>query len=149
MSYANAPIEQLESHAVIQGFVRDDFRAVAKQLERQLQGPDAGGAAVCVYHRGERVVDIWAGAKSPSVEWASDTLALSFSTTKGVMATMVHTLVNRGLLDYDNPVAKYWPEFGQSGKARITVRQILSHQAGLYSSGASSITPIECSTGST
>ena len=118
---------------MIQGFVRDDFRAVAKQLERQLQGPDAGGAAVCVYHRGERVVDIWAGAKSPSVEWASDTLALSFSTTKGVMATMVHTLVDRGLLDYDDPVAKYWPEFGQSGKARITVRQILSHQAGLYS----------------
>jgi CubicO group peptidase (beta-lactamase class C family) len=118
---------------VIQGFVQEDFRPVAELLEKQLQGDGAGGAAVCVYHRGERVVDIWAGAKSPSVEWESDTIAMSFSTTKGVMATMVHALVDRGLLDYDDPVAKYWPEFAQEGKGEITVRQILSHQSGLYS----------------
>jgi len=116
----------------IQGFVQDDFRPVAAQLEKQLRGAGAGGAAVCVYHRGELVVDIWAGSRSPSVDWESDTVALSFSTTKGVMATMVHTLVDRGLLDYDDPVAKYWPEFAQGGKESITVRQILSHQAGLY-----------------
>jgi CubicO group peptidase (beta-lactamase class C family) len=123
---------RLESPIVIQGFVQDDFRPVAEQLAKQLAGVGAGGAAVCVYHRGERVVDIWAGAKSPSVDWASDTVALSFSTTKGVMATIVHALVDRGLLDYDDPVAKYWPEFAQGGKENITVRQILSHQAGLY-----------------
>jgi CubicO group peptidase (beta-lactamase class C family) len=117
---------------VIQGFVQEDFRPVAEQLEKQLQGIGAGGAAVCVYHRGERVVDIWAGTKNPGEDWESDTMALSFSTTKGVMATMVHTLVDRGLLDYDDPVAKYWPEFAQSGKGAMTVRQILSHQAGLY-----------------
>jgi CubicO group peptidase (beta-lactamase class C family) len=117
---------------VIQGFVQQDFRPVAELLERQLSGEGAGGAAVCVYHRGERVVDIWAGAKSPGDDWESDTLALSFSTTKGVMATMVHSLVDRGLLDYDDAVAKYWPEFAQEGKGKITVRQILSHQAGLY-----------------
>ena len=116
---------------VIQGFVQEDFRPVAEQLQKQLEA-GAGGAAVCVYHRGERVVDIWAGAMSPDVEWESDTIALSFSTTKGVMATMVHTLVDRGLLDYDDPVAKYWPEFAQGGKEAITVRQILNHQAGLY-----------------
>ena len=117
---------------VIQGYVQEDFRPVAELLEKQLEGSGAGGAAVCVYHRGERVVDIWAGAKSPSDEWESDTIALSFSTTKGVMATMVHALVDRGLLDYDDPVAKYWPEFAQAGKGAITVRQILNHQAGLY-----------------
>jgi CubicO group peptidase (beta-lactamase class C family) len=120
---------------VIQGFVQEDFRPVAEQLQKQLETgaeQDAGGAAVCVYHAGERVVDIWAGAKSPDLEWESDTVALSFSTTKGVMATLVHTLVDRGLLDYDDPVAKYWPEFAQAGKEAITVRQILSHQAGLY-----------------
>jgi CubicO group peptidase (beta-lactamase class C family) len=120
---------------VIQGFVQEDFRPVAEQLQKQLEEgaeASAGGAAVCVYHEGERVVDIWAGAKAPDLEWESDTLALSFSTTKGVMATMVHTLVDRGLLDYDDPVAKHWPEFAQAGKEAITVRQILSHQAGLY-----------------
>ena len=116
---------------VIQGYVQDDFRPVADLLQKQLE-EGAGGAAVCVYHQGERVVDIWAGAKCPDVEWESDTVALSFSTTKGVMATMVHTLVDRGLLDYDDPVAKHWPEFAQAGKEAITVRQILSHQAGLY-----------------
>jgi CubicO group peptidase (beta-lactamase class C family) len=118
---------------VIQGYVQEDFRPVADLLEKQLRGSGAGGAAVCVYHRGERVVDIWAGAKSPSLEWEEDTVALSFSTTKGVMATMVHTLVDRGQLDYDDPVSKYWPEFAQAGKESITVRQILNHQAGLYS----------------
>jgi CubicO group peptidase (beta-lactamase class C family) len=118
---------------MIQGFVHEDFRPVAELLERQLQGPGAGGAAVCVYHLGERVVDIWAGAKNPAGdEWCSDTLALSFSTTKGVMATMVHMLVDRGLLDYDDPVAKHWPEFAQGGKGAITVRDLLCHQAGLY-----------------
>jgi CubicO group peptidase (beta-lactamase class C family) len=117
---------------VIQGYVHEDFRPVADQLAKQLARDGAGGAAVCVYHRGDRVVDIWAGARSPSVDWESDTIALSFSTTKGVMATMVHTLVDRGLLDYDDPVAKHWPEFAQAGKEAVTVRQILSHQAGLY-----------------
>jgi CubicO group peptidase (beta-lactamase class C family) len=120
-------------HIVIRGFVQEDFQPVADQLEKQLLHAGTGGAAVCVYHRGERVVDIWAGAKSPSADWESDTIAMSFSTTKGVMATMVHTLVDRGLLDYDDPVAKYWPEFAQEGKGEITVRQILSHQAGLHS----------------
>jgi CubicO group peptidase (beta-lactamase class C family) len=117
---------------VIQGYVEESFRPVADLLEKQIASDGAGGAAVCVYHRGERVVDIWAGARSPAVEWESDTVALSFSTTKGVMATMVHTLVDRGLLDYDDPVSKYWPEFAQGGKEAVTVRQILSHQAGLY-----------------
>lgn len=117
---------------MIQGYVQEDFRPVAELLAKQLRGAGAGGAAVCVYHRGQRVVDIWAGARGPSLEWQSDTVALSFSTTKGVMATMVHSLVDRGLLDYDDPVAKHWPAFAQGGKEAITVRHVLSHQAGLY-----------------
>jgi CubicO group peptidase (beta-lactamase class C family) len=118
---------------MVHGYVHDDFRPVASQLEKQLAGPGGGGAAVCVYHRGERVVDAWAGERSPAGEpWEADTMALSFSTTKGVMATVVHALVDRGLLDYDDPVARVWPEFAQGGKSQITVRQVLSHQAGLY-----------------
>jgi CubicO group peptidase (beta-lactamase class C family) len=118
---------------MIRGYVHDDFRPVADQLAKQLRAAGSGGAAVCVYHRGLRVVDCWAGTRNGQGDpWEASTMALSFSTTKGVMATLVHTLVDRGLLDYDDPVAKYWPEFAQAGKERITVRQILSHQAGLY-----------------
>jgi CubicO group peptidase (beta-lactamase class C family) len=64
--------------------------------------------------------------------WQADTMAPSYSTTKGVAATLVHILVDRGLLDYDDRVAKHWPEFAQNGKARITLRQVLAHQSGLY-----------------
>ena len=92
-----------------------------------------GGAAVCVYHRGEPVVDLWAGTRDPDGNpWEADTMAMSFSTTKGVIATALHVLVDRGLLDYDDPVVKHWPEFAQGGKERITVRQVLCHEAGLY-----------------
>ncbi len=59
-------------------------------------------------------------------------MALSFSTTKGVASTLLHVLADRGLVDYDTPVAEYWPEFAQAGKERITVRQVMCHEAGLY-----------------
>src|SRR5215207_8137139 len=61
-----------------------------------------------------------------------DALFSSFSTTKGVAATALHILADRGIIDYDAPVATYWPEFAQSGKERITVAQAMSHQAGLH-----------------
>jgi CubicO group peptidase (beta-lactamase class C family) len=59
-------------------------------------------------------------------------MAPSFSTTKGVASTLLHIYHDRGLIDYDARVAEYWPEFGQAGKEDITVRQVLSHQSGLY-----------------
>ena len=123
------------SMAIIQGHVHPDFRPVADALEKQLRRDVAGsGAAVCIYHRGEKVVDIWAGTRNPEGDlWEESTMALSFSTTKGVMSTLLHTLVDRGVLDYDDPVAKYWPEFAQGGKEAITIRQVLCHEAGLYS----------------
>jgi len=116
----------------LHGTVHPDFWRVARRLQQQLQrGP--GGAAVCVYHRGEKVVDMWGGTRNEAGDpWQEDTLAVSFSTTKGVTSTALHILVDRGLLDYDDPVARYWPEFGQNGKERITVRNLLCHQAGLY-----------------
>jgi CubicO group peptidase (beta-lactamase class C family) len=116
----------------LHGTLHPDFHGVARVLESQLRG-SRGGAAVCVYHRGECVVDLFGGARDPSGRpWERDTAAPSFSTTKGVMATLLHVLVDRGLVDYDDPVAKHWPEFGQGGKQRITVRQLLSHGAGLH-----------------
>jgi CubicO group peptidase (beta-lactamase class C family) len=117
---------------VIEGQVHPDFWLVARALETQLRQTE-GGAAVCVYHRGEPVVDLWSGTRDPQGRpWEADTMAMSFSTTKGVAATVLHVLVDRGLLDYDDPVAKHWPEFAQGGKERITVRQVLCHQAALH-----------------
>jgi CubicO group peptidase (beta-lactamase class C family) len=79
------------------------------------------------------VVDLWGGTRDESGRpWEPDTLALSYSTTKGVTSTLLHLMVDRGLLDYDDPVAKHWPEFAQCGKEGITVRHVLCHEAGLY-----------------
>ncbi|MDX1694437.1 MAG: serine hydrolase domain-containing protein [Ketobacteraceae bacterium] len=118
---------------MLQGFVHPDFSQVADLLRKQLPGRGPGGAAVCVYHQGECVVDIWGGTRNEDrEEWTKDTLALCFSTTKGVASTLLHVLADRHLVDYNIPVVHYWPEFGQGGKSRITIREVLCHEAGLY-----------------
>ncbi|MHC4788974.1 MAG: serine hydrolase domain-containing protein, partial [Planctomycetota bacterium] len=117
---------------MIEGHLEPDFWPLGQVLEQQVRRTRAG-AAICVYHGGRPVVDLWAGRRDAAGRpWDADTLAMSFSTTKGVAATLLHVLVDRGLLDYDDPVAKHWPEFGQQGKAAITVRQVLCHEAGLH-----------------
>jgi len=109
-----------------------DFAGVASAL-RGLIDSGPGGAAVCVYHRGVCVADLWGGVKNRSgATWTQDTMAPSFSTTKGVASTLMHVAVDRGLVDYDDAVAKHWPEFAQAGKERITIRQVMAHQSGLY-----------------
>ena len=116
----------------LDGQLHPRFEPVAAALRRQLR-TYPGGAAVCVYYQGECVVDLWGGTKDDAgTPWRSDTLAPSFSTTKGVTATTLHVMVDRGLLDFDDRVATHWPEFAQAGKSEITVRQVLSHQSGLY-----------------
>ncbi len=108
------------------------FAGVVEAFDR-VMATDRGGAAVSVYHRGRQVVDAWSGrAHVDGRPWQRDTLAVSFSTTKGVTATALHICVDRGLIDYDDPVASHWPEFAQNGKAAITVRQVLCHEAGLF-----------------
>jgi len=102
------------------------------QLLHDIVEQYGGGGAVCVYHRGVPVVDVWAGMADRGIRWERDTMAPSFSTTKGVAATALHIMVDRGLLDYDDRVCRYWPEFAQAGKGDITVRQVLAHQSGLY-----------------
>jgi CubicO group peptidase (beta-lactamase class C family) len=92
-----------------------------------------GGGALAVYLDGEPVVDVWTGwaDRRGEVPWTADTGTMVFSATKGMASTVIHRLVDRGLIDYDVPVAQYWPEFGANGKADITVRQLMRHQAGL------------------
>ncbi len=113
------------------GTVASGFEAVqAAFLAAQVSDP--GGAQLCVYRRGERVVDLWAGWDPANDRpYGEDGIGVLMSCTKGVVAAGVHILADRGLIDFDAPMARYWPEFGQAGKDRITVRQCLSHAAGL------------------
>jgi CubicO group peptidase (beta-lactamase class C family) len=118
----------------MEGFVHPDFAPVTEKVQSIMAGRRAsGGMAVAVYHRGELVVDAWAGVRSVGGEpWERDTMAMSFSTTKGVVATIVHRLADRGLLDYDVPVATYWPDFAAAGKEHITLRHLLTHQSAMH-----------------
>jgi len=118
---------------VAEGEWEPGFAEVASTLDAVVTARGEGGAGVCVYHRGRAVVDAWAGSSDATgTPWASDTLSMSFSTTKGVTSTLLHLCVERGLLDYDDDVAKHWPELSGGGKDGITVRQLLCHEAGLY-----------------
>jgi len=116
----------------LEGTLHPDFAGLASVLRRQI-ATHSGGAAVCVYQNGECVVDLWGGYRNAHGDrWRHDTMAPSFSTTKGVASTLLHIMVDRGLIDYDDRVADYWPKFAQAGKERITVRHVMAHQSGLY-----------------
>jgi len=98
------------------------------------QAKDSGGAQLCVYAQGRKVVDLWTGRdKINDRPYTDETLTLCFSVSKGATATMAHMLAERGVLDFEAPVAKYWPEFAANGKAAITVADVLAHRAGLSS----------------
>ncbi|SRX93043.1 putative lipase LipD [Mycobacterium tuberculosis H37Rv] [Mycobacterium shimoidei] len=92
-----------------------------------------GGGSLSVYLDGWPVVDVWTGwaDRDGSVPWSADTGATVFSATKGLTSTVIHRLVDRGLLAYDAPVAEYWPEFGANGKSAITIGDVMRHRAGL------------------
>ncbi len=116
-----------------EGYIHPDFWAVARLFKSLVPSPGPGGAALCIYHHGRKVVDLWGGTVDASgAPWRSDTASVSYSTTKGVASTLLHILVDQGLVDYDEPVAKHWPEFAYGGKHRITIRQVMCHEAGLY-----------------
>ena len=117
---------------LLDGTVEPGFDAVRASFERGLSKAELGAAA-CVYVDGRKVVDLWGGwaDAAKTRPWQRDTIACTMSATKGMTATCAHRLVDRGLLDVDEPVATYWPEFAQAGKAGVTVRMVLSHQAGL------------------
>lgn len=110
---------------------------VAEQFRRLYRRPGSGGGALSVRLRGQVVVDVWAGTRDLDgvVPWDRDTMALSFSTTKGIAATVIHRLVDRGLIDLGAPVAAHWPDFAAGGKQSITVAELLSHRAGLHDVG--------------
>ena len=117
----------------IQGECDPRFAAVREAFEVNFAEHAEVGAAVAVTVDGEAVVDLWGGlaTREPERAWERDTIVNVWSTTKGMTAICAHMLADRGLLDYDAPVAQYWPEFAQQGKESLPVRWLLSHQAGL------------------
>jgi CubicO group peptidase (beta-lactamase class C family) len=108
--------------------------AVQELIDAHIAAGRQIGVQVSAYKDGKPIVEAVAGAMGPgdARPMQHDTLINAFSVTKGVAATAVHVLADRGEIDYDAPVAKYWPAFGKHGKDKVTVAQAMSHQVGLY-----------------
>ncbi|HEX5884137.1 MAG TPA: serine hydrolase domain-containing protein, partial [Pyrinomonadaceae bacterium] len=116
------------------GFANPGYEAVREAFAENFTRRREIGAAFCVYHKGEKVVDLWGGIRNKATgePWERDTKALVYSATKGLAAMTLAVAHSRGWLNYDERVCTYWPEFAQNGKEDITVRQLLAHQAGLF-----------------
>jgi CubicO group peptidase (beta-lactamase class C family) len=119
---------------VVHGHVSPGFETVREAFAGNCARRRELGGACCAYHRGEKIVDLWGGIRNQQTgePWEQDTMVIVYSATKGLAAMTLALAHSRGWLDYEERVAAYWPEFAQNGKERITVRQLLAHQAGLY-----------------
>jgi len=115
------------------GFAHADFAAVQRLFERRIADGTELGASVAVSVGGELVVDLWGGwaDEGRSQVWAEDTIVNIYSVTKTMMAVTALFLADHGVIDFDAPVASYWPEFSQNGKGDIKVSHLMSHSAGL------------------
>ena len=118
---------------LVEGDVDEGYGKIADAFRANFAAYRDVGAAVAVYRDGVKVVDMWGGYRNgfTKTPWQHDTVVNMFSTTKGVASLAVSVAASRGLISYDAKVADCWPEFAQAGKAEVTVRQLLSHQAGL------------------
>ena len=118
---------------LVGGDVDEGYGKVADAFRANFASGREVGAAMAVYRNGVKVVDLWGGYANGNTKapWQHDTMVNMFSTTKGVAALAVATAVSHGLFGYDDKVVDLWPEFAQAGKADVTVRQLLGHQAGL------------------
>jgi CubicO group peptidase (beta-lactamase class C family) len=133
-SKARAARRHARDPVVVHGFARAGFEAVREAFADNFSRRKELGAACCIYQDGEKVVDLWGGIRNRATgePWEEDTMVLVFSATKGLAAMAMALAHSRGWLDYEERVCTYWPEFAQQGKDKVTVRQLLSHQAGLF-----------------
>ena len=117
----------------VHGFAAPGFDRVRDAFDENFTDHAEVGAACCVYRDGQAVVDLWGGLADTDrgVPWAENTIVIVFSCTKGVTAVAANQLIERGALDPEQPVARYWPEFAAHGKGEIPVAWVLSHRAGL------------------
>jgi CubicO group peptidase (beta-lactamase class C family) len=120
--------------STIDGFVSRGFEGVRAAFVDNFKRRRELGGACCVYDHGEKVVDLWGGVRNAlnGKPWERDTMVIVYSATKGLAAMTLAVAHSRGWLDYEERVCTYWPEFAQHGKERVTVRQLLAHQAGLF-----------------
>lgn len=125
-------IQWKQTTAQVHGEHQPEFDSLARAFEQIQPQPQRGGAGLVIYFQDQCVLDLWSGWRTPELPWQADTLAMSFSTGKAVLSTLVHRLVDLGYLDYDRPLAQDWPEFAVNGKHKITLRHVLSHRSGLY-----------------
>ena len=118
---------------MVQGTCDSRFELVREEFERNFSERGEVGASIAVTLDGKTVVDLWGGVADAASgrPWEKDTKVVVWSSTKGATALCAHILVDRGELDLEAPVAKYWPEFAQSGKDTIPFRMLLNHQSGL------------------
>ena len=116
----------------VHGISDPRFDRVRVAFRRLLAGRINGGGALCVYEDGVPVLDIWGGTsdRRGTAAWRPSTGAMLYSASKGLSAIVVHRLADRGLIDYDEPVATYWPEFASAGGERVTVRKLMLHRGG-------------------
>lgn len=117
----------------ISGECQAQFEPIREALLNSFVEYGDRGAGLCVFHRGEKVVDLWAGTtnRDETEIWQQDTVVNVFSAGKAFVAVCVLRLLEQGALQLDEPVATYWPEFAANGKAAITVAQVLSHTSGV------------------
>jgi CubicO group peptidase (beta-lactamase class C family) len=117
----------------VQGVTHDRYAAVREVFEGNLERGEDIGASFCATVEGETVVDLWGGWADPARTrpWTRDTIVNVYSTTKTMTALTALLVADRGELDFDAPVAKYWPEFAANGKAGVKVSHLMSHAAGL------------------
>ena len=115
----------------VSGTVAPGFEPVADAFARNFSAIGDVGAGLAVARDGEMLVDLHGGRANATDPWTAETLMPIFSGTKGLVGTMMLMLADRGLVDFTRPVADYWPEFAAGGKAGVTVRDIVSHHAGL------------------
>ncbi|MGC8490280.1 MAG: serine hydrolase domain-containing protein [Syntrophobacteraceae bacterium] len=133
----------MAGHGEIHGYCDSRFRQVSERFARNFELGLEVGASFAATVEGEFVVDLWGGRanEAGTLPWEKDTITNVYSTTKVMTALCVLILVDRGVLDLDAPVARYWPEFSQAGKGVIPVRWLLSHCSGL--SGFAEPLPLE------
>jgi CubicO group peptidase (beta-lactamase class C family) len=116
----------------IEGACDTRFKSVLEAFAENFEHRGELGGSVAIQVEGKRVVDLWGGRKSPEGDaWDHDTIGIVFSSTKGASALCAHMAADRGLLDLDAPVTRYWPEFGQAGKEDARVSMMLDHSVGV------------------
>ncbi|MGC6500616.1 MAG: serine hydrolase domain-containing protein [Henriciella sp.] len=115
----------------VSGSVDPKFAAVREAFEQNFEDRGEIGASVCLSVEGQTVVDLWGGTRDvkTGAPWTEDTVSIVFSCTKAATAICAHILIDRGLLDLNAPVTRYWPEFGKHGKDKTTVAMMLNHES--------------------